>query len=63
MEMNKIAAKYLPDVEMYSFEYHVLGIAVRDHPFSTYAKIFRETNISYSLIRTRTCVYQGVRNR
>ena len=25
-------------------------------------QIFRKTNISYSLIRTRTCVYQGVRN-
>ena len=25
-------------------------------------KISRKTNISYSLIRTRTCVYQGVRN-
>ena len=23
---------------------------------------FRKTNISYPLIRTRTCVYQGVRN-
>ena len=25
-------------------------------------RIFRKTNISYPLIRTRTCVYQGVRN-
>ena len=25
-------------------------------------KIFRKTNISYPLIRTRTCAYQGVRN-
>ena len=25
-------------------------------------KIFRNTNISYHLIRTRTCAYQGVRN-
>ena len=25
-------------------------------------KIFRKTNISYSLIRTRSCVYQEVRN-
>ena len=25
-------------------------------------KILRETNISYPLIRTRTCAYQGVRN-
>ena len=25
-------------------------------------KIFRKTNIPYPLIRTRTCVYQGVRN-
>ena len=23
---------------------------------------FRKTNISYPLMRTRTCVYQGVRN-
>ena len=26
------------------------------------SKIFRKTNISYYLIRTRTCAYQGVRN-
>ena len=25
-------------------------------------QIFRKTNISYPLIRTRTCVYQGVRS-
>ena len=25
-------------------------------------KIFRKTNISYPLVRTRTCAYQGVRN-
>ena len=25
-------------------------------------QIFRKTNISYPLIRTRTCAYQGVRN-
>ena len=25
-------------------------------------KIFRKTNISYSLIQTKTCAYQGVRN-
>ena len=25
-------------------------------------QIFRETNISYPLIRTSTCAYQGVRN-
>ena len=25
-------------------------------------QIFRKTNISYLLIRTRTCAYQGVRN-
>ena len=25
-------------------------------------KIFRETNNSYHLIRTRSCAYQGVRN-
>ena len=25
-------------------------------------KIFRETNISYPLIRTCTCAYQGLRN-
>ena len=26
------------------------------------AQIFRKTNISYPLIRTSTCAYQGVRN-
>ena len=28
----------------------------RDDSFITFAKIFRKTNISYPLIRTRTCV-------
>ena len=32
----------------------------KDHSFSTYAK-FSE-NISYPMVRTRTCVYHGVRN-
>ena len=33
------------------------------HPFNTYIrKIFWKTNISYPLIRKRTCTYQGVRN-
>ena len=26
------------------------------------SQIFRKTNISYPLIRTRTCAYQGLRN-
>ena len=26
------------------------------------SKIFRKTNISYPLIRIRTCAYQGIRN-
>ena len=34
-------------------------IIVSDHSFSTFAKF---TDISYPLIRTRTCPYQGVRN-
>ena len=33
-----------------------------DHRFSTYAKFSEKTNISYPLIRTRKCSYQGVRN-
>ena len=32
-----------------------------DDPFSTYVK-FSEKHISFSLICTRTCVYQGVRD-
>ena len=31
-------------------------------PENKASQIFRKTNISYPLIRTRTCVYQGVRN-
>ena len=31
------------------------------HSFSTYGNFFRKTNISYPLIRTRTCAYQGVK--
>ena len=33
-----------------------------DHLFSTFAKFSDKTNISYPLIRTRTCAYQGVKN-
>ena len=33
-----------------------------DNPFWYVRKIFRKTKISYLLICTRTCVYQGVRN-
>ena len=33
-----------------------------DHSFSTYKNFFRKTNISYPLMRRRTCAYQGVRN-
>ena len=36
--------------------------ALGGHPLSTYARIFRETNISNSLIRTGTCLCLGVRN-
>ena len=36
--------------------------SVRGHSFNTYAKFSKRTNISYPLIRTRTCVYQGTRN-
>ena len=35
---------------------------LRDHSFNKYAKIFEKTSISYSLIRTCKCEYQGVRN-
>ena len=31
-------------------------------PENKASQIFRKTNISYPLIRTRTCAYQGVRN-
>ena len=33
-----------------------------DHPFSKYAKFSEKTNISYPLILSRICAYQGVRN-
>ena len=33
-----------------------------DHSFSTYTIFSEKTNIYYPLTRTRTCVYQGVRN-
>ena len=32
------------------------------HPFSTYVKIFRDTNNTYHLIRAYTGTHQGVRN-
>ena len=34
----------------------------RDHSFSKYANFSEKTNISYPLIRTRTCACQEVRN-
>ena len=34
----------------------------RESPIYYVCKIFQKTNISYPLIRTRTCVYQGLRN-
>ena len=36
--------------------------SVGDHSFISLQKIFQKTNISYPLIRTRTCAYQGVRD-
>ena len=40
----------------------LLEIIHRDHPFSTYVKIFGKTNISYPLTHALTRTYQGVRN-
>ena len=37
-------------------------IFTADHTFSTYAKYIPKTNISYPMIRTHMCVYQGVKN-
>ena len=38
------------------------NITFRDHSCSTYGNFSQKTNISYPLILTRTCVYQGVSN-
>ena len=38
-------------------EHCCMGLSIKN-----VRKIFRKTNISNHLIRTRTCVYQGVRN-
>ena len=32
-----------------------------DHSFSTYAKFFNKLTFSTPLIRTRTCLYQGIK--
>ena len=37
-------------------------ISKRMFPESKACQNYRKTNISYLLIRTRTCAYQGVRN-
>ena len=37
-------------------------VMISSHSFSTYAKFSEKTNVSYSLIRIRTCVYQELRN-
>ena len=42
--------------------YEMETLARRGHPLSTYAKFSEKTDISNTLIRTRTCAYQGVRN-
>ena len=50
------------------YKSHVIGnktkgqISKRVFQENKARQIFRKTNISYPLIRTRTCVYQGVRN-
>ena len=43
------------------YSWQLLEIIHRDHPFSTYVKIFGKTNI-YPLTHALTCTYQGVRN-
>ena len=43
--------------EMFSF---IIFMYPRGHLFSKYAKNFRKISISYLMIRTRTCTYQGV---
>ena len=43
--------------EMFSF---IIFMYPRGHLFSKYAKNFRKISISYLMIRTRTCAYQGV---
>ena len=36
--------------------------SLRDHPFSTYAKVFKKTISIPPDTHTCTCAYQGVRN-
>ena len=38
------------------------NIAIKGSSMYYVRKIFRKTNISYPLIRTPSCTYQGVRN-
>ena len=54
-QMQRYLSKIL--IESYSKERNVKGPSIK-----YVRKIFRETNISSSLIRTRTCAYQGVSN-
>ena len=53
-----LKGKYITDTIVGFFEKFLEG----DHSFSTYAKFSEKTTISYLLIRTHTCAYQGVRN-
>ena len=56
------------DEKVYSFPRRFLSCAFIElsavFSYSIYyvRKIFRKTNISYPLMRTRTCWYEGVRN-
>ena len=45
------------DICLFSKKYHI-----RNPAFNTYSKYSEKTNISYLLVRTRRCTYQGVRN-
>ena len=63
--LKKPAAKSV-DFQKKNLSFRKRGGGTENHTFGIIhllrSNIFRKTNISYHLIRTRACGYQGVRN-
>ena len=61
-------SKIFQNSNLLFFEFHFVGNKAKGRILKQVfqenkaLQIFRKTNISYPLIRTRTCAYQGVRN-
>ena len=52
-------SKSLTGIVRFNWNEKKMSTLSRDNSFSTYPKFSEKTNISYTLICTRTCVYRG----